>query len=56
MVKIFFRSFVIALITVSLTGCPTSQMNKEAAWKNEIIKTDKEFSTVSSRQGMKKLY
>jgi len=56
MIKIFFRSFVIALITVSLTGCPTSQMNKEAAWKNEIIKTDKEFSTVSSRQGMKKAF
>ncbi len=54
--KKFFRSIVIALVIISLTGCPTSQMNKEAAWKNEIIKTDKEFSKVSSKQGMKKAF
>ena len=39
-----------------LTGCPTSQVNKEAAWRNEIIKTEKEFSKASAEQGMKKAF
>ncbi|MEO5781987.1 MAG: nuclear transport factor 2 family protein [Ginsengibacter sp.] len=56
MVKIFLGSFVIILITVSLTGCPTSQINKEAAWKNDILRTDKEFSKASNTMGMKKAF
>ena len=56
MVRIFFRSLLIVIITVSITGCPTSQINKEAAWENEILKTDKEFSKASSTIGMKKAF
>ena len=56
MLNIFFKSLPILLIIVSLTGCPTSQINKETAWKNEILKTDKEFSKASSTMGMKKAF
>lgn len=56
MVRIFFRSLLIVIIIVSLTGCPTSQINKEAAWENEILKTDKEFSKACSTIGMKKAF
>lgn len=44
------------LLAVCITGCPTSQINKEAAWRNEILKTDKEFSKLSGEQGMKKAF
>ena len=37
-------------------GCPVSQVNKEAAWRNEIMKTDREFSKASASQGMKKAF
>ncbi|MDB5200086.1 MAG: hypothetical protein JWO92_2049 [Chitinophagaceae bacterium] len=56
MIKIFCRSLILLLVTWSLAGCPTMQINKEAAWRNEIIKTDKEFSKASSTQGMKKAF
>ena len=56
MLNKFFRSLLILIIIVSLTGCPTNQINKEAAWKNEILKTDKEFSKASSTMGMKKAF
>ena len=56
MVSKFFRLLLIVIITISLTGCPASQINKEAAWKNEILKTDKEFSKASSTMGMKKAF
>ncbi len=50
------RYFIFFSIAVFLTGCPTSQINKEAAWKNEIIKTDKEFSAASKIRGFKKAF
>ena len=56
MLNKFFRLLIIVIITASFTGCPTSQMNKEAAWENEILKTDKEFSKASSKLGMKKAF
>lgn len=56
MVNKFCWSLVILIISVSLTGCPTSQINKEAAWKNEILKTDKDFSEASKKNGMKKAF
>lgn len=56
MLNKFFRLLIIVTITASFTGCPTSQMNKEAAWENEILKTDKEFSKASSKLGMKKAF
>ena len=56
MIKIFFKLFIITLLITSLTGCPNSQLNKEATWRNEIIKTDKEFSKASSTGGMKKAF
>ena len=37
-------------------GCTGSQVNKEASWRNEIIKTDKEFSQASRTQGMRKAF
>ena len=54
--KTFSGLSLIILLTLTLTGCPTSQVNKEAAWRNEIIKTDKEFSKFSREQGMKKAF
>ena len=52
-----FRNILLIIcISVGITGCPTSHINKEAAWKNEIIKTDKEFSKASSTMGMKKAF
>ena len=56
MLNKFFRLLIIVIITANFTGCPTSQMNKEAAWENEILKTDKEFSKASSKLGMKKAF
>ena len=56
MLNKFFRLLIIVIITASFTGCPTSQMNKEAAWENEILRTDKEFSKASSKLGMKKAF
>jgi ketosteroid isomerase-like protein len=56
MLKIFFGLMCIGVISVSLTGCPTMQINKEAAWKNEIEKTDEEFSKMSEQVGMKKSF
>ncbi len=56
MVSIVFRPLLIFILIVSLTGCPTSQINKEAAWKNGILNTDKEFSKASSKMGMKKAF
>jgi ketosteroid isomerase-like protein len=52
------RTIPVLLIAVALTltACPTSHINKEAAWRNEIIKTDKEFSALSSKVGMKKAF
>ena len=50
------RIFLLAMLAWSLCGCPTSQLNKEAAWRNEIMKTDKEFSLHSSKVGMKKAF
>lgn len=47
---------IIAIVIVFLTGCPTSQMNKVAAWQNEIIKTDKAFSEASKSRGMKQAF
>lgn len=52
----FAKISLISCMAFILTGCPTSQLNKEAAWRNEIIKTDKEFSKASSSQGMKKAF
>lgn len=52
----FAKISLIACMAFILTGCPTSQLSKEAAWKNEIIKTDKEFSKASSTMGMKKAF
>jgi ketosteroid isomerase-like protein len=52
----FFRLLFINIITVSLTGCPTTQINKEAAWKNDILKTDKAFSNMSMQVGMRKAF
>ena len=40
----------------ALTACTTSQAEKEAGWRSEILKTDKEFSQLSSTQGMKKAF
>jgi ketosteroid isomerase-like protein len=56
MIKFFSRSFIIILISVSLMACPTSQINKEAAWRNEIMKTDRDFSKASAAQGMKNAF
>ena len=56
MIKFFFRSFIAIIIALILTGCPTMQINKEAAWRNEIIRTDKDFSKSSAQQGMKKAF
>ena len=44
------------LITFFLTGCPAGKVNKDAEWKNEILKTDKEFSDLSKKEGMKKAF
>lgn len=52
----FFRLLFIVIIALSLTGCPTSQINKEAAWRNDILRTDKEFSKASRNMGMKKAF
>lgn len=49
------RSFLLLMMTI-IAGCPTSQVNKEAAWRNEIIKTDKEFSAASNKLGMKQAF
>lgn len=54
MAHLFSGSFIIILITVH-TAC-NSQQDKEAAWKNEILQADKEFSKMSSRVGMKKAF
>jgi len=56
MIKIFSKVLVIGLIIISLTGCPVMQINKVAAWENEIEKTDKAFSELSAKQGMKKAF
>ena len=56
MAKIFIRLFIFLFIIITLVACPTSQINKEAAWRNEIIKTDKEFSAASSKVGMKQAF
>ena len=53
MIPLFFRSFLTTLITLLITGCLTNQREKQNAWKNEILQTDKEFSKLSSREGMK---
>ena len=49
------HKIIVLLITV-LCSCSTSQADKEAGWRNEIIKTDREFSKLSSSQGMKKAF
>ncbi len=56
MTNTFLRSFVISLLIICISGCPTKQVNKEATWRNEILKTDKEFSEFSSKHGMKKAF
>ena len=55
MVQFFSRSSLITLITLVLAGC-TSEGDKEATWRNEILQTDKEFSKLSGREGMKKAF
>jgi ketosteroid isomerase-like protein len=56
MIKLFFRAIGIFLIAIIFTGCPSNQVNKEASWRNEIIKTDNDFSSMSSTMGMKKAF
>ena len=56
MIKIFLKTLIIVLIIISLTGCPVMQINKVAAWENEIEKTDREFSELSAKQGMEKAF
>ena len=53
--KIFIACSVL-IILVALTGCPKAQVDKEATWRSEILKADSEFSTASSRHGMKKAF
>lgn len=50
------RIIFICLLLATLTGCPTMQINKEAAWRNELIKTDEDFSDSSQKAGMKKAF
>lgn len=56
MIKIYLRLFIGLLITIFFTGCPAGKVNKEAEWKGEILKTDKEFSDLSKKEGMKKAF
>jgi ketosteroid isomerase-like protein len=56
MINIPFRIIVFFIIAINFTGCSASQADKENEWKNEVIKIDKEFSKLSSSQGMKKAF
>ena len=50
------RIVIIFLMGISVTACSANQAEKENEGRNEIIKTDKEFSKLSSSQGMKKAF
>jgi ketosteroid isomerase-like protein len=50
------KLFTIIFLSIIFTGCTASQAGKENEWRNEIIKTDKEFSKLSSSAGMKKAF
>ena len=54
MIKLSLVSIV--FLGIIFTGCTASQEDNENEWKNEIIKTDKEFSKLSSSAGMKKAF
>ncbi|HUS00962.1 MAG TPA: DUF4440 domain-containing protein [Chitinophagaceae bacterium] len=52
MIKLFT---LIVFLSIIFTGCTAGQA-EENEWRNEIIKTDKEFSKLSSSTGMKKAF
>lgn len=52
---LILKTVVVLLMSICFYSC-TRKVNKEVVWINELIATDKEFSTVSAKKGMQKAF